>query len=52
MIGFAGNKLALFTSRFPYFLDTLCPYFEKYGHASILPADFRTNMGKYGQAGF
>ena len=31
MTGFAGNKLASFTSWFPYFLETQCPYFDKYG---------------------
>ena len=40
-----------FTSRFPYFLDTLCPYFEKYRRTSVLPADFRTNTVKYGRVG-
>ena len=41
----------LFASRFPYFLETLCPHFEKYEHTSILPADFCTNTVKYGWAG-
>ena len=50
-IGFAGNKLASFTSRFPYFLETLRPYFEKYGRTSVLPANFHTNTGKYGWVG-
>ena len=40
-----------FTSSFPYFLETLCPYFEKYGRTSKLPADFCTNTVKYGWAG-
>ena len=38
-------------SRLPYFLETLCPYFEKYRRTSVLPADFHTNAGKYGQVG-
>ena len=50
-LGFAGNKLVLFTSRFPYFLETQCPYFEKYRRTSVLPANFRTIRGKYGQVG-
>ena len=50
-ISFAGNKLASFTLRFPYFLETLCPCFEKYGHTSVLPADFCTNTDKYRQTG-
>ena len=41
----------LFTSRFPYFLETLSLYFDKYRHTSVLPADFRTNTVKYGQVG-
>ena len=40
-----------FTLQFPYFLETLCPYVEKYGCTTILRADFRTNTVKYGQAG-
>ena len=40
-----------FTLRFPYFLETLCPYFEKYRRTTMLPADFRTNSVKYGQLG-
>ena len=41
----------LFTLRFLYFLETLCPYFEKYGHTSILLANFCTNTVKYRQVG-
>ena len=41
----------LFTSRFPYFLENLCLYFEKYGRTSVLLADFRTNIVKYKQVG-
>ena len=50
-IGLAGNKLASFTLRFPYFLETLCPYFEKYRCTSVLLANFCTNRGKYGWVG-
>ena len=50
-IDFAGNKLKSFTSRFPYSLETLCPYFEKYECISVLLANFRTNTGKYGRVG-
>ena len=39
------------TMRFPYFLETLCPYFEKYASTPVLPTDFPTNMIKYGQVG-
>ena len=41
----------LFMSRFPYFLETLCLYFEKYGHTSVLPANFRTTTVKYRPVG-
>ena len=41
-IGFAGHKLASFMSRFPYFLETRCPYFEKYRRTFARPADFHT----------
>ena len=40
-----------FTSRFSYFLETMCPYIEKYGHTPKLPANFRTNTVKYGCVG-
>ena len=46
-ISFAGNKLASFMSPFPYFLETLCLYSEKYRRTSILPANFCINMGIY-----
>ena len=41
----------LFKSRFPYFLETLCLYLEKYRHTSVVPADFRTNTAQYGRVG-
>ena len=41
----------LFMLRFPYFLETLCLYFEKYGRTSVLTSDFHTNMVKYRQVG-
>ena len=44
----ATNSHSL-TSWFPYFLETLCLYFGKYAHTSVLPVDFCTNMVKYGQ---
>ena len=50
-ISFAGNKLTSFTSWYPYFLETLCPYYEKYGRTSVLSADFHTNTGKNGRVG-
>ena len=50
-ISFAGNKLTSFMSSYPYFLETLCPYFEKYGRTSVLSADFHTDTGKNGRVG-
>ena len=41
-----ATNLHLLTSQFPYFLETLCPYFKKYACTSVLPTDFRT---KYSQ---
>ena len=47
-----SNELAhSFTSWFPYFLETFCPYFEKCARISILLANFQTNMVKYRQVG-
>ena len=46
----AANSL-LFTLRFLYFLESLCPYFKKYARTSILPNNFHTNTVKYGWAG-
>ena len=40
-----------FTSRFLNFVETLCPYFEKYGFTYVLLANFRTNTVKYRRVG-
>ena len=44
-------RLHSFMSRFPNFLETLCLYFEKYVHTSVLLADFCINRVKYGRVG-
>ena len=46
-----ATNLCSLAWRFPYYLETLCLYFEKFARTSILPADFCTNTDKYGQVG-